>query len=220
MTPAGKTDGGRWPRANHHVVPDSRRAGVLDSLDRLAAGDSAARSELVGLVGERMRQMAHRMLGRFPVVRRWNDTDDIVQAASVRLWRALEVTVPESQRGLAGLLATQVRRELLDLARKYSRPGSFAANHDSGGDMDSGKPRPDQDDPAFLTEQLSRWTRLHEAAANLPDEARELFGLAWYAGLRQDEIADILGVSLRTVKRRWEAAKSLLRSAFPDAQPD
>ena len=190
-----------------------------ECLQRLSAGDSAARSDLIELAVERMRQIAHRMLGRFPVVRRWNDTDDIVQNASLRLWRALGVTVPENTRGLAGLVTTQIRRELLDLARQYSRPSSFAANHDSGGDLDGGNHLAEYEDPAFLADQLARWTRLHEAATVLPDDVCEVFQLAWYAGMRQDEIADLLGVSIRTVKRRWERAKNLLRQIFPDAGP-
>jgi len=220
MVPAGNTNRGTGRKPDEEPTTRRARSPIWNALQQLAGGEADARGELIDLTTERMRQLAHRMLGRFPVVRRWNDTDDIVQAAALRLWRALEVTVPETPRGLAGLMTTQIRRELLDLARKYSRPGSFASNHDSGGDIDAGTTRRYPEDPGFLAEQLGRWTRLHEAAAALPDESRELFHLAWYAGLRQDEIAAVLGVSLRTVKRRWEATKDLLRQVFPDALPD
>ena len=52
-----------------------------------------------------------------------------------------------------------------------------------------------------------------QAAADLPEEERELFHLVWYLGMQQDEASGLLGCSVRTVKRRWESAKSLLSAA-------
>jgi len=66
---------------------------------------------------------------------------------------------------------------------------------------------------------MARWTQLHEAAAALPEEDRRLFDLAWYMGLRQDEVASILGCSLRTVKRRWGHVKDAIRGGFPPSDP-
>jgi DNA-directed RNA polymerase specialized sigma24 family protein len=39
-------------------------------------------------------------------------------------------------------------------------------------------------------------------AEGLPVEKREVFHMYWYLGLKQDEIATLLGCSIRTVKRR------------------
>lgn len=38
-------------------------------------------------------------------------------------------------------------------------------------------------------DSLAAWTHLHDIAAGLPDEERELFDLVWYVGATQDEIA-------------------------------
>jgi RNA polymerase sigma-70 factor (ECF subfamily) len=42
---------------------------------------------------------------------------------------------------------------------------------------------------------------------SLPDEEREVVQLLWYEGLRQPEAAVVLGISLATLKRRWQVAR-------------
>jgi len=49
--------------------------------------------------------------------------------------------------------------------------------------------------------------------AALPDEEREVFGLIFYQGMTQDDAADVLGVAVRTVQRRWQAAMISLHRA-------
>lgn len=193
-------------------------------LRQLAAGEAGAREELLAVASERIRTMAHRMLRRFPGVRRWDDTDDVVQNASLRLYRAMGEIVPTDSRGLLGLAALQIRRELLDLARKHASPNSYAANHDSnaiGGGGDTRRMIVDgAADERLDAEALDRWTRFHEAVATLPEAEREVFGLVWYMGLEQQEIGTLVGCSIRTVKRRWDKGKSLVIAALGGAHPD
>lgn len=192
-------------------------------LRRLAAGDAGARDELIAIASGRMRGLAHRMLRAFPKVRRWGETDDVVQNAAWRLYRALGDVVPADIRGFMGLMAVQVRRELLDLAKKHAGAESYAANHETNYQRIDGEVRAkvdDAEDAGDAPERLLRWTHLHEAAARLPDEERELFNLVWYLGLKQEDAASVLGCSVRTVKRRWDEAKRLLAAALPGGVPD
>jgi RNA polymerase sigma factor (sigma-70 family) len=192
------------------------------ALQRLAAGDADVREDVISWACERMCEIAHRMLPAFPAVARWEQTDDVVQNAALRLDRALRDIVPADARGLVGLAATQVRRELLDLARKYRGPESYGANHETNYQRLDGELRAKVDDAVLPVESddiLDRWTRLHNAAGELPEEEREVFHLCWYLGLKQDEIAGVLGCSGRTVKRRWETAKQLLAAAMPGEKP-
>lgn len=189
-----------------------------DALARLAAGDEAARDELVAGACGRMREMAHRMLRGYPTVRRYDDTDDVVQNALVRLHRALSAVRPESPERFLGLAALQIRRELIDLARTYSGPESHAAHHDTDSihvDGGIGSRVANAESRAEPVAEIDRWTMLHEAAAALPDDERRLFDLAWYLGVQQEEAAKILGCSVRTVKRRWDHVKTTLRAALP-----
>lgn len=190
--------------------------------EALRAGDPAARERIVELMTGRMRSMAHRMLRSFKAVRRWDDTDDVVQNASLRFLRALDETAPESPRHLVNLAAVQIRRELLDLVRKHRGPESYATNHDSNSLVVDGEVVIRVTlaaDPHAAAPDLDRWTALHEVAERLPAEEREIFDLAWYLGADQAEVAAHLGCSVRTVKRRWEAVKRRIRDACGDAPP-
>lgn len=50
----------------------------------------------------------------------------------------------------------------------------------------------------------------------LPEEQREIVNMLFYEGLTQDEAAAILGISIRTLKRRWQETKLLLGEKLRD----
>lgn len=184
-------------------------------LKRLAAGDQCARDKILEVCNERLRELSSRLLGKFSKVRRWNDTGDVAQNAAIRLYRALGETVPDSPRGLMGLMAVQIQRELIDLARKHSGPMSYAQNHDtnvrdgSQGDVflvDEAPQNGEQDEEI----PMARWEAFHAAVEQLPEEHREVFRLAWYLGLDQNAVAKTLGLSRRTVQRKWQEAREII----------
>jgi RNA polymerase sigma factor (sigma-70 family) len=204
-------------------APDTALCRALEAnFEALRSGDPATRERIVELLSVRMRQMAHRMLRSFRFVRRWDDTDDVVQNASLRFLRALDDTVPESPRHLVNLAALQIRRELVDLARKHRGPESYAMNHDSNAVTVDGEvvmrvnfaEDPHGGDPA-----IDRWTTFHDCVEGLSVEEREVFELAWYVGADQTEVAALLGCSVRTVKRRWDVVKQRIRDACGEAPP-
>jgi RNA polymerase sigma factor (sigma-70 family) len=178
-------------------------------VDRMRAGDLAARDELLRKVCDRMERLARKMLRRFPDVRRWADTDDVFQNAMVRFLRALEEVRPDSVRSFFGLAAEQMRRELLDLARHYRGPQAAAAHHESGilADVGQASAHPDE------AEDLDRWAAFHQRVAELPAEEREVVSLVFYHGWTQVAVAELFEVSVRTVQRRWESALLKLRGS-------
>lgn len=183
----------------------------------LQAGDGPAREEVVGLVVGRMWEVTHRMLRSFRTVRRWDDTDDVVQNAAIRFLRALDATRLSTPEHLVNLATLQIRRELVDLARKHRGPESYAANHESNStvvDSEVVMRVSYAADPYVHEPGVERWAAFHEAAAALPSGEREVFELAWFLGAEQVEVADHLGCSVRTVKRRWDAIKQTLREAL------
>lgn len=188
-----------------------------------SAAREAARAGLLTASMEHLRQVARRMLGRFPQVRRWDETEDIVQNAAIRLHRALATVIPYDARHWMALVATQVRRELLDLARRHNSPTSQARQHETnvvhvdGRDID--KVSSAEAPGGKCIDSLAAWTRLHDIAAGLPDEERELFNLMWYVGATQDEIAALWDCSPRTVRRRWEETKRRVLERFHGEPP-
>lgn len=203
---------------------DSVAPEIAGCLERLAGGDLAARDRIIELSSARLRLLAHRMLARFPAVRRWDDTDDVFQNAALRLHRALGDVQPESPRGIMALAATQLHRELIDLARRHAGPMSFAANHatnaPAGGQPSGGTDVPAAVDRAATSDEtLDRWTMFHDAIAALPGELREVFHLVWYLGADQKSIARLLECSERTVKSRWREAREAVRAALDGTPP-
>lgn len=205
---------------------DPLSAEIAACLARLAAGDLAARDRIIEVCAGRLRTLAHRMLARFSKVRRWNDTDDVFQNAALRLHRTLGQMQLDSPRSVLALAATQVRRELVDLARRYSGPTSHAANHGTnvfahGVDTDSGSPRGAQrvDLAPAAEDDEDRWTQFHEAIDSLPPDEREVFHLVWYLGADQKTIAGLLDCSERTVKYRWRAAREAIKTALDGRRP-
>jgi RNA polymerase sigma factor (sigma-70 family) len=179
------------------------------------ADDDEAYAALLRAAMRQMQTLAHRMLGRFPRVARWEETDDVVQNAMLRLHRALGTVEPGDIRNVAGLVATQVRRELIDLARHHRGPTSAARHHDTAvihtadGSHDRIAAAADVDE---TPDSVDAWARFHATADRLPEMERELFHLVWHLGLSQPEVAAILGESSRTIKRRWKRVKDFLRS--------
>ena len=165
-------------------------------------GDANARDDVLEYSGERLRQLTRKMLNDFPVVRRWSETDDVLQNALLRLLNALQTLQPANERDFLGLAALQIRRELIDLARRFKGPHGLATNHDSNPAED----RLHQPLTTFDPADLAQWTEIHEAIGELPDAEREAVDLIFYQGLSQDDSAGILGVSVRTLQRRWHSA--------------
>jgi RNA polymerase sigma-70 factor (ECF subfamily) len=193
-------------------------------LDRIRGGDEAARGELLASACERLRNLARKMLKGYPNVHRWEQTDDVLQNATLRLHRTLGQLPVGTPRDFFRLAALEIRRELLDLARHYYGPQGQGAHHATWGPGDSSTTRSDSGpaspDPAHDPARLAAWGEFHERIAALPDEEREVFDLLWYQGLSQAEAAGLLNVSERTVKRRWQGARLKLHEAMQGEVPE
>jgi RNA polymerase sigma-70 factor (ECF subfamily) len=193
-------------------------------IDRLQAGESAARVELLRHACERLRRLAHKMLKGFDRVRRWEETDDVLQNALLRLWSALQQVTPRTVPEFLGLAALQIRRELIDLARQHYGPEGLGAHHATQiqGDGPGSTPPPGHDiaDTTHEPSQLALWSEFHRQVDALPEEERAVFDLVWYQGLTQVEAARLLGVSEPTLKRRWWSARRRLHETLQGALPE
>lgn len=174
-------------------------------LDLSQEGSDAAVSELIEIAYESFRSKSRSMLRQYASVRAEHETDDILHDAAIRLERALRASTPESALHFFRLVGVQIRRTLIDLARRFaSRSRRELLHH-----VDPTDDRSD-DDPLTLAE----WTDFHESVQQLPEADRTVFDLLWYGNLSQDEAAHLLGVSRRTVQRRWLSARLRLAEAF------
>lgn len=182
-------------------------------LDLARQGQVDARNEIIAHACERLRLLTRRMLKNYPKVKRWSETDDVLQNAMIRLHRSLAEIQPETPRQFYGLATTQIRRELIDLARHhYGAHGNGANHHTDGGETTERKS--DEREP----ESLEGWSLFHEAVEGLPDDEREAVNLIWYEGLSQPDAAQLLEISLATLKRRWQRARITLGKLVEDIE--
>src|SRR5262245_44303352 len=171
-----------------------------DLVARFQTGENDALQALIRRTEARLVLFTRRMLARFPAVRAKEETNDILQNALIRLTRALRQETPRSVQEFFGLAAVQIQRELLDLARHHARRPTVGLQGDP----------PEQAD---RSSELERWTALHEAVERLPADRREVFSCAFYHGWAQSQIAELLGISDRQVRRLWIDACLRLKEA-------
>jgi RNA polymerase sigma factor (sigma-70 family) len=173
---------------------------------RWQTGDAEAADALLRTVGQRLEQITRKMLRGFPAVHACTETADVLQGSLLRLLNTLRRVQPESTRHFFNLAAVHIRRELLDLARHFSR-AEFARlipaqpTGDSAGD--------DLVQAAMAATEdhdLELWCRFHEAVEQLPAAEREVMGLVFYHGWTQAQIAELFEVDERTIRRRWQSA--------------
>ena len=184
-------------------------------LDGMRSGDQTAQRQLIEHSCERLRGLARKMLRRYPKVRRWEETDDVFVEAVTRLHRALETVQPESPRHFYNLAATQIRRVLIDLSRRYYGAEGLGSHHDTAAmkSDDGTPPRYEQADESGEPSSLAEWTEFHEQIGVLPEEEQEVFNLLWYEQMTHEQAAEVLGVTTRTIRRRWQDARYQLCKA-------
>jgi len=190
-------------------------------LDLIHLGDETARDALIRHSCERLRRLTRKMLKGYPRLRRWEQTDDVLQNAMLRLYRSLAEVRPESVPQFFSLAATQVRRSLIDLARHHFGPEGEAAHHETD-KADAGEPGAVAQAVDGVAEPttLDQWTAFHEQVERLPEKERDVFNLLWYEGLSQQEAASVLGIDVRTVKRHWQSARIMIYEALDGRCPE
>ena len=177
---------------------------------QLRAGDPDAAEPEFRKILKKVERLAAAAFGRFPRVGRFVELDDVIQNSLIRLLAALRDIRPDNTRQFYALANELIRRELLDLAKHFYGPrgeGTHRAAVAVGGAAGEVAPIA----PADAAE-LDRLTAFHEAVARLPVEEREAVGLTYYHGWSQAEVAALLQVSVRTVRRWLESATAALRA--------
>lgn len=202
----------------------NRTTVIQGCIDRLQAGDESARDELIKSACVRLERLTRKMLRDYPRVHRWEETDDVFQNATMRLYRSLQTITPKTVADFFRLAALNIRRELLDLVKHYYGPQGVGANHSTlPPDKDTHsnpQVRADKSDVTLEPSRLAAWAEFHRQVETLPDIEREVFDLLWYQGLTQAEAAEVLKVNERTVKRRWQSARLKLHELLKGDLPE
>lgn len=183
------------------VAVSTESSEVTGLLKRWTAGDLGARDQLIPLVYDRLRQLAHRRLSDGPGVHSVS-TSEVVHEVYLRLIEAPAVDLSDRAHFLA--LASQIMRNLL-----VDRARAKGAAKRGGGK-----------DPLELEETLWISDAEPELVAELDEALKRLETLnarqslllqhRYFGGLTLEETAAALGVSLATAKRELRSARAWL----------
>jgi RNA polymerase sigma factor (TIGR02999 family) len=172
-------------------------------LDRWRAGDAAAANELASLVYGDLHRIAEREMRR----ERGDhtlQTTAILHEAYLRIFHSEPVAWKDRSHFFA-VATQQLRRVLLDYARKVNsqKRGGGAVKlsllqHD-------GATLALDERLLMLNDALTRLEQLDQRAAKVVE-------LRYFGGLTEADAAEVLGISVATLKRDWDFAKTWLAS--------
>jgi len=174
---------------------------VTRLLQRWTAGDVHSRDQLIPLVYDRLRQLAHWRLRGAPGEHSLNTTG-LVHEAYIRLVDAPRVELPDRAHFLA--LASQIMRNLL-----VDRARARATTKRGGGNA----PVELEEMLWISDDNLDSVTELHDALTRLEavsPRQSELLQQRYFGGLTLEESAAALGVSPATAKRELRSARAWL----------
>jgi RNA polymerase sigma factor (TIGR02999 family) len=176
--------------------------GVTVWLRRLREGDAGALDELLPLLYDELRAVARHQL-RSERAGHTLSATALVHEAYLRMSKDERIRADDRTQFLA-LAGNAMRRVLVDWARHRKR-------HKRGGgaphvplDEASALSDREADEVLALDDALERLTAVNPRGAKVVEHR-------FFAGLSLEETATLLGVSTKTVRRDWLAARAWLR---------
>jgi RNA polymerase sigma factor (TIGR02999 family) len=176
------------------AVLTSLRSGSRESIDRL-----------VPQLYEQLRLIAHRQIGR-SAKGGTLETTGLVHEAYLKVSGQANGAVPDRAHFLA-LASLAMRHVLVDRAKargRLKRGGAYGRITF-------------EDDRISIEDQADALLELDEALtwlAGVSPRLARVVECRFFGGLTEEEIADALGVTVRTVARDWVKARTLLRRAL------
>ncbi|MBK9164786.1 MAG: sigma-70 family RNA polymerase sigma factor [Acidobacteria bacterium] len=177
----------------------SQQISVL--LSEWGDGDTAALEQLMPLVYDELRKMARHHMRRQPVGHTFQTTD-LIHEAYLKLANR-EGAGWQNRAHFFAVASTAMRHILVDYARSKQ-------SQKRGGWQERVTLN---DDFAAAEEQAKEILALDDALqqlAKLDDRKSRIVEMKYFAGITNDQIAEVLKVSPETVKRDWRFARTWL----------
>ncbi|MEX2284417.1 MAG: sigma-70 family RNA polymerase sigma factor [Gemmatimonadota bacterium] len=139
----------------------------------------------------------------YRIVRDWDQSEDVVQDVLVRAWR-----LDPSDRSKK-YLCKAVRNHAITMLRRERRHTVWLAQQDHAAvstptNLDS-----------LLTAELA--AQIGNVVNRLPARLKTIAQMHWQEGRTCREIAEALGLSLKTVENHVTRALKVIRNAYPDS---
>ena len=173
-------------------------------------GEACAVDELFGLLYPDLRQLAHSRLrrsGRFTLL----DTTSLVHESYLRLFKAGSLEAADKGQFMA-YAARVMRSVVVDFVRRR------AAERRGG---DAVRVELDADVAAPADPREREVMRIHEALEELSaidQRLVQVVEMRYFAGMTEEQVAEALQLSRRSVARDWEKARVFLATALDERQ--
>ncbi|MEQ6166176.1 RNA polymerase sigma-70 factor [Ekhidna sp. MALMAid0563] len=136
-----------------------------------------------------------------------DDSKDIVHNAFLKLWQK------QNEIDLSKPLKPYLFKSVHNLCLNYIRDRKKIVKHDLQTDSEA--------IPAYIEsrdylEESELQNRIVQAIENLPDKTRRIFSLSRFEGKKYREIAEIEGISVKTVEDQMSKALRVLREKLKD----
>jgi RNA polymerase sigma-70 factor (ECF subfamily) len=171
-------------------------------------GDKAAFDNLVLKHKDRVFNLCYRLLGDY------EEANDSAQEAFIKVYGSLRKFRFESafSTWLYRIAVNTCKNKRKSWAFRQKRKTVFADNPVSGNRAQPGPEIQDESQsPAMVLERKERMRAIQEAINALPPEQKEVVTLRDIEGLSYEEVAEITGLNLGTVKSRLARARQDLR---------
>ncbi len=174
--------------------------------DAVNSGDRDAVDRLMVVMYQELRQLAHRRLNASPRGQTL-ETTGLVHESYLRFLNAGRLRINDRAHFMA--YASRVMRSIIiDISRAHG-----AERH--GGGMLQVTLNTQIADGAYNSdEQLIRINEVLEELSQSEPRLVQIVEMRYFGGLNENEIAELLGVTARTVERDWHKARMLLRVAL------
>jgi RNA polymerase sigma factor (TIGR02999 family) len=182
---------------------------VTQLLQAWCQGDKAAFDQLIPLVYDELHRLAHKMMMREPAGNLLQTTA-LVNEAYMRLIDANRVEW-QSRAHFLAISAKLMRRILVDLARSRRFRKRHVTLVDIPIELHQGQSPPPQTNVDLIA--LNDSLQLLES---FDPRGAKVIELRFFGGLSVEETAEVLGVSPKTVKRDWAAARVWLLKEMRD----
>jgi len=172
----------------------------LGLIERVVQGDQEAFFVLYDRYAARVHALMLHILGDSMLA------EEATQDTFLKLWSRARQYIPSRGQFITWLL-TIARRTALDRLRLESRRPTLST---AQAPEDTWQFIPNRNSSS----EEARWRSLYFAVQALPGDQRQVIELAYYQGMSQSEIAEVLDWPLGTVKTRTRAAMQSLREVW------
>ncbi|HJD10289.1 MAG TPA: RNA polymerase sigma-70 factor [Candidatus Phocaeicola caecigallinarum] len=138
-----------------------------------------------------------------------DDAEDIVQDVFVEVWRRQDTVEIGEQ--FQSFLYRSVYTKAINLLKHKAVAESYNADAVEFYQKKLDYYQPDHTDVISRIENRELRSELHRAIDELPDKCREVFKLSYLHDMKNKDIADVMGISLRTVEAHMYKALKVLR---------